>query len=119
MKLHIGERIKKRAKDLRIGPTELGKLINTSKQNIYGIFKRQSLDTELLWKLSLALNCDFFAFYSDELSAEDPESFPGKAEVELCRQQLSQCREDLGIWKKQAEFLERLNRLLEEKVNGN
>jgi hypothetical protein len=32
--MRIGERIKNRAKDLRLGPTELAKIINTSKQNV-------------------------------------------------------------------------------------
>ena len=74
MKLHIGELIKSRAKELRIGPTELGQLINTSKQNIYGIFKRKSLDSELLWKFSVALKFDFFAYYSDLLDGSFKET---------------------------------------------
>lgn len=35
MALHIGSKIKERAKELRIGSTELGRMINTSKQNVY------------------------------------------------------------------------------------
>lgn len=61
MKIHIGERIKARAKEARIGTTELAKVINTSKQNIYGIFKRESIDITLLQKFCKALNYDFFA----------------------------------------------------------
>jgi transcriptional regulator with XRE-family HTH domain len=63
MKLHIGEKIKQRASELRIGPTELAKRINTSKQNVYGIYKRKSVDSELLKSLSEALDYDFFTFY--------------------------------------------------------
>ncbi|MCH8318857.1 MAG: hypothetical protein IIA88_10255 [Bacteroidetes bacterium] len=63
MSVHIGEKIKARAREHRIGPTELGKLINTSKQNIYGIFKRKTVDTWLLQKLSDALNYNFFVYY--------------------------------------------------------
>lgn len=65
MKMHIGEKIKERAKELRIGPTELANTISTSKQNIYGIFKRESIDTELLLKLCKALNYDFFSFFTN------------------------------------------------------
>lgn len=61
--MHIGEKVKSRAKELRIGPTELAKKIRTSKQNVYGIFLRSSIDTALLQKLSKALEFDFFAFY--------------------------------------------------------
>lgn len=61
MKIHIGEKIKAQAKEARIGTTELAKVISTTKQNVYGIFKRESIDTALLQKLCKALNYDFFA----------------------------------------------------------
>jgi hypothetical protein len=61
--MHIGEKVKARAKELRIGPTELGRMIKTSKQNVYGIFLRESIDTALLQKLSKALEFDFFVYY--------------------------------------------------------
>lgn len=62
--IHIGEKIREKTRELRIGPTELSRKINTSIQNVYGIFKRQSIDTELLERISGALNFDFFTFYS-------------------------------------------------------
>ena len=74
MKIHIGEKIKQRAKELRIGPTELARKINTSKQNIYGIFKRESIDTGLLDKLTKALNYDFFALYMNPKLSPTKES---------------------------------------------
>lgn len=65
MSLHIGNKIKDRAEQLRIGPTELAEKINSSKQNIYSIFKRNSVDTEILNKISVALEYDFFSLYSE------------------------------------------------------
>lgn len=65
--VHIGQEIKKKAKELRIGPTELARLINVSKQNVYHIFERKSVDIELLKTISTALNHDFFQLlYIDE-----------------------------------------------------
>ncbi len=61
--MHIGEKVKARAKELRIGPTELARKIRTSKQNVYGIYSRDSIDTALLQKLSKALEFDFFAYF--------------------------------------------------------
>lgn len=63
MELHIGSLIKEVAKEKRIGPTELGNKINTSKQNVYGIYKRKSCDAKLLFNISLALQHDFFMEY--------------------------------------------------------
>lgn len=65
--VHIGQEIKKKAKELRIGPTELARLINVSKQNVYHIFERKTVDIELLNSISKALNHDFFQLlYIDE-----------------------------------------------------
>jgi hypothetical protein len=61
--IHIGKEIQKRATEKRIGPTELGRMINTSKQNVYRIFKQKSLDTDQLQMISKALDFDFFIHY--------------------------------------------------------
>ena len=76
MDFHIGELIRERAKSLRIGPTELGSKIETSKQNVYGIFKRRSIDTELLAKISKALEYDFFVDISKALEINAVNSIP-------------------------------------------
>jgi hypothetical protein len=65
MALHIGEKIKAKAAELRLGPTEFSKLIHTSKQNVHQIYKRKSIDTELLKKISEALEFDFFSYYTE------------------------------------------------------
>ena len=73
MEIHIGEIIKNKARELRIGPTELGDKINTSKQNVYGIYKRKSIDTALLRKISNALGHNFFSYYVTSLEFEGHE----------------------------------------------
>jgi hypothetical protein len=70
MGIHIGKRIKDRAKELRMGATELGRLINTTRQNVHDIFDRKSIDTEQLLDISKALTFNFFSLYEDELSAK-------------------------------------------------
>ncbi len=64
MDLHIGKLIKTIARKRGISQVELAKLINTSKQNIQNIFMRSSIDTNLLIKLSLALNYNFFSEFN-------------------------------------------------------
>ncbi|MES2591750.1 MAG: hypothetical protein V4608_07690 [Bacteroidota bacterium] len=114
MKIHIGEKIKVQAKTLRIGTTELAKSINTSKQNIYGIFKRESIDTALLQKFSKVLNYDFFTFFINHKLP--PNNEKGKAytttendaEYNLLKNQLMDLKEKYELVKK-------VNGLLEEK----
>lgn len=67
MKVHIGKKIKERAEALRMKPTELAAKINTSKQNLYGIYKRQSIDSDLLHVISKALDFDFFTIYQQNI----------------------------------------------------
>jgi len=47
-------------------PTWLAKKINCERPNIYYIFQQQSINTDLLLKISVALNHDFFSYYSRE-----------------------------------------------------
>ena len=67
MEIHIGENIRQRAKELRIGATELAEMINTSRSNIYWLYKRKHIDGELLMKLSRVLKFNFFRMYPDDM----------------------------------------------------
>lgn len=41
--------------------------LSCSRTNVYKIFDKYSLDTEVLAKISYALNFDFFGLYSEEI----------------------------------------------------
>jgi hypothetical protein len=56
----IGQLIKERVKHQKIDVTEFAKLINKERSNVYDIFKRDSLDTDLLKKIGQVLDYDFF-----------------------------------------------------------
>ena len=120
MSLNIGEKIKHRDKELRIGPAELSLMINTSKQNIYSIYKRKSIDVETLRKLSVALKYDFFDYYktpkvdvtvTDILDKDAPEKnimVPYSDYVIL--------KSDYEHLKEKYELLKKINLLLEDKI---
>lgn len=111
--MHIGEKVKARAKELRIGPTELARAIKTSKQNVYGIYQRETIDTGLLQKLGKALEFDFFVYYvtTGSNSANSPASSYGKRkkgagfvtgyedEITLVRRELNEFREKYELLK--------------------
>lgn len=114
MTVHIGEKIKQRAKELRMGPTELGKKLSTSKQNIYGIYKRKSLNVELLLKLSEALDRDFFLYYQPKVSvnSQEGEAPYGKRSSET----IQELKKEIKELRKSNEVLHKYNRLLEWQV---
>lgn len=56
----IGQLIEERVKAQKVGVTEFAKLIGTERSNVYDIFKRSSIDTDLLKKIGQVLEYDFF-----------------------------------------------------------
>ena len=68
--VHIGKTIKEVMESQERTPTWLARIINCERTNIYYIFQQSSINTELLLKISIALNHDFFSYYSAQ-AAED------------------------------------------------
>lgn len=66
--VHIGQKISERLQNLGVSKTELARKIDTSRENIYGILSRESIDTMLLSKISAALEFNFFQYYNPGFS---------------------------------------------------
>ncbi len=86
--VHIGKKIKEVLVQTRLKKTEFADLINISRTVVYDIFKRETIDTALLQKISTVLKHDFFSYYKNhELPAvEDVEGGYGYATKEELRQ---------------------------------
>lgn len=67
--IHLGKFIYQELKRQERTPTWLARKINCERPNVYYIFKRSSLNTELLQAISLALNVNLFKILSDETQA--------------------------------------------------
>lgn len=65
--IHIGDLIRQELIRQDRTPTWLARKINCERTNVYDIFERTSINTDLLVKISEILECDFFARYSDNL----------------------------------------------------
>jgi len=65
--MHIGEAIKKELE--RQGKTVVwfAKELSYTRTNIYKIFDKASIDTELLYRISMILEQDFFKLYSNRM----------------------------------------------------
>lgn len=55
--------------------TWLSRKIHCDRRNVYDIFSRSSIDTDLLYRLSIALHTDFFAYFSTCLQQFTNQSF--------------------------------------------
>ena len=60
----IGQLIKAELYKQERTVTWLARKINCDRRNIYNVFERTYVDTELLLRISVALHTDFFAYYS-------------------------------------------------------
>ena len=73
----IGKIIEEELRRQERSVTWLSRKIHCDRRNIYDIFSRACIDTGLLYKLSVALNRDFFKCFSSVLqSAENQENTP-------------------------------------------
>lgn len=64
MTVHIGNKIKMTVTKKGMTVSEFGRRINKSRENVYSIFKRKSIDTALLSTISKVLDHDFFQYYT-------------------------------------------------------
>ena len=66
--IHIGKLIEKEVYKQKISISWFAQKLYCDRTNIYKIFNRQSIDTELLLRISQILKYDFFLYYQKELS---------------------------------------------------
>ena len=66
---HIGSIIKAIVKQQRLSDTKFASMIHCHPSTLVDIYKRHYINTELLWKISIALKYDFFTeIYGAELN---------------------------------------------------
>lgn len=73
--IFIGKIIEEELRRQERTVTWLSRKIHCDRRNIYDIFSRTSIDTDLLYRLSLALHKDFFAYFSTNLQLINNQSF--------------------------------------------
>ena len=69
--IDIGKQIKAILKQQNKSVSWLARKLNTNRTYVYRIFKKQSIDTEVLRQISIILKHDFFSVYSKDI-AENP-----------------------------------------------
>lgn len=69
--MHIGQLIKEELEAQGHTVVWLARELSYSRTNIYKIFDRSSIDTDVLLRVSLILKRDFFKDYSEELKNKE------------------------------------------------
>lgn len=94
--VHIGQKIEEMVHELNMPITEFASKINKSRTVVYDIFTRQTIDTGLLYKISEALQHNFFKLYfENETMANDATEIYSKNQQHDIARQLSQYKKEL------------------------
>lgn len=72
--IHIGKLIENELHRQERSVTWFARKLYCDRTNVYKIFKKQSIDTELLLRISEILQCDFFLPYSETCRFDRPVS---------------------------------------------
>lgn len=68
--IFIGRMIQEELKNQERTVTWLARKLNCDRTNIYDIFKRHSIDSELLLRVCVVLNVNFFDYYVRQVDAK-------------------------------------------------
>lgn len=72
MAIHIGKTIEKVLREQGRSVSWFAQQICCERTNVYSIFHRSSIDTDLLVRISKVLSYDFFEEYRESFSKEKP-----------------------------------------------
>ncbi|MDR0231253.1 MAG: hypothetical protein LBI82_03955 [Dysgonamonadaceae bacterium] len=79
--MEIGKKIKAIVEQKGMATSEFARRLSTTNQNAHDIFKRTSIDTELLERIGKILDHDFFQYYTKPSSSQSPHQEKKKARV--------------------------------------
>lgn len=68
--VHIGQLIEQELRRQRRSVSWFAKELYCDRTNVYKLFRKESIDTLLLFRISTVLSHDFFKYYTDEFSDE-------------------------------------------------
>ncbi len=126
----IGENIQKLSVKKGISVPFLADNLGMSVQNVYRLFKKQSIESKHLVRLSEILDVPVGLFFSDVMD----KTFPGKSKIELEKEldqlsseyarsdkaryeQIQYLKEQVNFYREQAESLKTINEQLRKIIN--
>ena len=119
--VHIGKKIKDVLSQKPISVVEFAEKINKTRTVVYDIFKRNSIDSSLLSKISKVLDHDFFLYYNSDKGdlgriVKEREGNYGKRrdQVIILQMELEDSKRRLEDLQKQNELLSKLVALMEK-----
>ena len=69
--IQIGKQLRQKMEERQKTVVWLSKHLSCSRANVYKIFEKYSVDTEMLARISAILNFDFFSLYSEDIKKKN------------------------------------------------
>jgi len=114
MSINIGQKIKEKATEKRLSQEAIGERINTTKQNVGNIYKRASIDTQLLLKLCEVLEFNFFELYY----TQEPLKSMRDKEIDALNKQIKELQQEVKQRDQRIEDLEEKNADKKKLINA-
>lgn len=120
MAIHIGKKIKEELYKQGISVSAFAKNINRSRNVVYDIFERESIDTALLNKIGIILRIDFFSVYSEQKEYKKEGIVPlhvrdEKVNYTTIAEQLKSLEKQNETLQNEVAYLKKIISLMEEK----
>jgi hypothetical protein len=121
--IHIGKKIKEEIYRQGVSVSGFAKKINRSRNVVYDIFERESIDTGLLNKIGKTLNCDFFSLYSaqKEYNTDNVKTFFANENSTTYIKQSEEVKsleKQIEILQNEIVYLKKIIALMENKKGG-
>ena len=117
MAFHIGKKIKEILYQKGISVSEFAKSINRSRNVVYDIFERESVDTKLLQKISKVLDYNFFSsIVSSSTLLSTFQDRDASVIYKNTKNELKNLQKDMTLLRLQNDHLIKENDLLKEVI---
>ncbi|MBL7912199.1 MAG: hypothetical protein JNJ41_14155 [Bacteroidia bacterium] len=122
MAIHIGKKIREELFRQGVSVIDFAKRINRSRNVVYNIFERESIDTALLNKIGKELKCDFFSLYSiqKEYNNSNTKSYfvnePNTLYNKIQSEEIKTLQKQIEVLQNEVNYLKKINGLLEKKT---
>jgi plasmid maintenance system antidote protein VapI len=113
MPIHIGKIILEHVESLGQNKSEFARRIGVTPQNVYTVFRRSSISTDLLLRISRVLGYNFFQYYAMHepllVTDGDLQTYASAQELE---KQVNELRNEKELLAQENAYLKELNTLL-------
>lgn len=117
MAIKLGEHIKRVLDARKMKLKDFAEDLGMVRQNVYRIFEKDSIETELLVRISTVLNHNFFLYFDHPLEGVGREvTMDASTRSAAAEERLASCENELRLAKKEIDYLKRIIDLMEERT---